>query len=179
MQTGFSCPTPLSNNSGWEPPVESWPHEVVGEIEMSSVQAFQDFLWLLLLSIFAVDAGAVGGTALQELTKLNLTQAKLISDNTTVKCTVIPDLCDWQLHLYEGHAFSVPLLQTAAPQATSPAPSTPAPEIFELSPQDSGLKVYIVAEVIPKPEQRRRRKLRRRTAFNYFPKQKFALLVFQ
>lgn len=179
MQTGFSCPTPLSNNSGCEPPVESWPHQVVGEIEMRSVRPFEASLWLLLLSICAADAGAIDGTALQELAKLNLTQAKLISDNTTVKCMVTPDLCDWQIHLYEGHAFSVLLPQAAAAQAATQALSTPAPEVFELSPQDSGSKIYIVAEVKPKPERRRRRKLRRRTAFNYFPKRRFALLVFQ
>ncbi|EDV35981.2 uncharacterized protein Dana_GF12745 [Drosophila ananassae] len=146
---------------------------------MRSVRPFEASLWLLLLSICAADAGAIDGTALQELAKLNLTQAKLISDNTTVKCMVTPDLCDWQIHLYEGHAFSVPLPQAAAAQAATQALSTPAPEVFELSPQDSGSKIYIVAEVKPKPERRRRRKLRRRTAFNYFPKRRFALLVFQ
>ncbi|KAH8279337.1 hypothetical protein KR026_006898 [Drosophila bipectinata] len=146
---------------------------------MSSVQPFQASLWLLLLSMCSSDAAAVEATALQGLTKLNLTEAKLISDNTTVKCMVTPDLCGWQLHLYEGHAFSVPLPQAAAPQATTQEPSMPATEVFELSPQDSGSRIYIVAEVKPKSERRRRRKLRRRTSFNYFSKQKYALLVFQ
>ncbi|KAH8280446.1 hypothetical protein KR018_007488 [Drosophila ironensis] len=163
---------------------------------MSSVHFFKTFSWLLLHSICMVQVGAappLPEESLQQLLQLDLSQAKLASDNATAKCIVTPDLCDWQLHLYEGHAFSAPLSPATTnpaptvPASPSPSPSPaaaplmPAPEVFHINPPDGGSQLFIVAEVERRREQaaRRKRKLRRRTTFNYSPKRKFVLLVFQ
>ncbi|XP_016946798.1 uncharacterized protein LOC108022422 [Drosophila biarmipes] len=152
---------------------------------MSSDQAFRAFPWLVLLPCcfflqWCEAAPQIQDEVLQQLKELNLSQAKLIAANSTVKCTMTPSLCDWQLHLYEGHEFSVPLDQTVE-SITTKAPSNAGQEIFELTPQDSGLQLYIVAEIEPKSRRERRRKgkLRRPSTFNHLSKQKFVLLAVQ
>ncbi|XP_017072791.2 uncharacterized protein LOC108109027 [Drosophila eugracilis] len=152
---------------------------------MSSDKAFRVSPWLVLISFFALAQWSkaiplLQDEALQELKDLNLTQAKLISDNSSAKCSLTPNLCDWQLHLYDGHAFSVPLVQ-AVQSTTTQSPSKTGQELFGLTHQDSGMQLFIVAEVEPKSrrELRKKRKLRRRVTFNHLSKQKFVLLVVQ
>ncbi|XP_016928486.3 uncharacterized protein [Drosophila suzukii] len=152
---------------------------------MSSVQAFRAFQWLVFLPCcvflrWCEAAPQIQDEILQQLKELNLSQAKLIAANSTVKCSLTPNLCDWQLHLYENHRFSVPLVETVKSTPTK-APPNAGQEIFELTHQDSGSQLFIVAEIEPKSrrEWRRRGKLRRRPTFNHLSKQKFVLLVVQ
>ncbi|KAM8711312.1 hypothetical protein ACLKA7_000452 [Drosophila subpalustris] len=51
--------------------------------------------------------------ALRQIPKLSHGQVALIAGNATARCQFIPQLCDWQLQLYEGHAFSLQLPQTS------------------------------------------------------------------
>ncbi|XP_017051571.1 uncharacterized protein LOC108095146 [Drosophila ficusphila] len=152
---------------------------------MSSAQAFRVFTWLVLLVSCGLDrrcraAPQIQDEALQQLKQLNLAQAKLISDNSSAKCSLTPNLCDWQLHLYEGHGFSVPLNQ-AVESATTQKPSTTGQEIFELSHQNTGTQLFILAEIEPKFRRklRRKSKFRRRATVNHLSKPKFVLLVVQ
>ncbi|KAH8358245.1 hypothetical protein KR084_009080 [Drosophila pseudotakahashii] len=146
---------------------------------MSSVAALRAFPWLLLFLLRWSEAAPqpIQDEALQQLRQLDLSQAKLIAANSSAKCTLTPNLCDWQLHLYDGHAFSVPLVQAveSIPSSTVPPPKS-GQEIFELTHPNSGSQLFILAEIEPKP---RRRKLRRRATFNHLSKQKFVLLVVQ
>ncbi|XP_017024960.1 uncharacterized protein [Drosophila kikkawai] len=145
---------------------------------MSSVQAFKASPWQVLFTICLAVRWCTAGPVihddvLQDLKRLNLTQAKLIAENSTIKCSLTPNLCDWQLHLYEGHSFSAPLAPVV--QATA----APVRETFELTPPEAGPQLFIVAEVEPKPKRkvRHRRKLSRRTPFNYSSKHRFIWLV--
>ncbi|XP_022232787.2 uncharacterized protein LOC111081140 [Drosophila obscura] len=152
---------------------------------MCSVQAAS--LWPLL-PIFWLVAGSNWATAaslegtLQQIPKLNLTQVQLIANNASLRCSLIPELCDWQLQLYSGHPFSVPLsfgesmvsTTTQAPKDVVAA-STPTEEVFSLP------SLLLVAQVEPKPrrEKRRKRKLRRRPTFGFLSKKRFVWLYFQ
>jgi len=143
--------------------------------------------WIILFQLCVLFRRCEGAPVypdetLQQIRKLNVTQANLIASNSTVKCNLIPNLCDWQLHLYEGHAFSVPLVQTVESTTTrSPALPIAGQKIFELNHNVSGPQLFILAEIEPKSrrELRRKRKLWRRATFNHLSKQKFILLVVQ
>ncbi|XP_016992933.2 uncharacterized protein [Drosophila takahashii] len=146
---------------------------------MSSVAAFRAFPWLLLLLLRWSEAAPqhIQDEALQQLRQLDLSQAKLIAANSSAKCTLTPNLCDWQLHLYEGHSFSVPLVQEVESKPSSTvSPPKAAQEIFELTQPNTEPQLFILAEIEPKS---RRGKLRRRATFNHLSKQKFVLLVVQ
>ncbi|KAH8373107.1 hypothetical protein KR009_011895 [Drosophila setifemur] len=140
---------------------------------MSSVQASLASPWLIVIH-FAIlpwlyqAAPMLHDADLQQLTKLNLIQAKLITNNSTAKCSLTPFFCDWQLHLYEGHTFSVPLAQTVVSTTSMAPPISRDPEIFDLTSLQSGAQLFIVAEVEPKKRQvlRAKRKHRRRTTGN-------------
>ncbi|XP_015039931.2 uncharacterized protein [Drosophila pseudoobscura] len=120
--------------------------------------------------------------ALQQIPTLNLTQVQLIAGNASLRCSLIPELCDWQLHLYSGHHFSVPLSfaeSTVSTTTLSPmevvAASTPTEQVFSLAP------LRLVAQIEPKPrrEKRGKRKLRRRSTFGILSKKQFVWLFFQ
>ncbi|XP_032572436.1 uncharacterized protein LOC116800620 [Drosophila sechellia] len=154
---------------------------------MSSVQAIRSYTWIVLFQLCVLFRRCEGAPehpdeALQPLRELNVTQANLIASNSTVKCQLIPNLCDWQLHLYEGHAFSVPLVQTVeSTTIRPPAPPMAGLKIFELNHNVSGPQLFILAEIEPKSRRglRRKRKLLRRATFNHSSKQKFILLAVQ
>ncbi|KQS62233.1 uncharacterized protein LOC26526045 [Drosophila erecta] len=154
---------------------------------MSSVQFFRSNPWIIVLQLCAFLRWCEGAPvhqneALQQLSQMNVTQANLIASNSTVKCSLTPNLCDWQLHLYEGHAFSVPLAQTMESTTTRAPPlPTAGQKMFELNHKVSGAQLFILAEIEPKSRRRlrRKRKLWRRATFNHSSKQKFILLVVQ
>ncbi|XP_016989467.1 uncharacterized protein LOC108051763 [Drosophila rhopaloa] len=149
---------------------------------MCSGEGFRALFLFCILARWCEAAPLLQDEALQQLGQLNLTQAKLIADNPSVKCSLTPNLCDWQLHLYEGHGFSVPLVQAVESPPTR-APSKAGQEIFGLGHQDGGgqHQLFILADIEPKTRRklRRKRKLRRRVALNHLSKQKFVLLVVQ
>ncbi|XP_043645401.1 uncharacterized protein LOC122614809 [Drosophila teissieri] len=154
---------------------------------MSSVQFFRSNPWIIFLQLCVLFRWCEGAPvhqdeALQQLRVLNVTQASLIASNSTVKCSLTPNLCDWQLHLYDGHAFSVPLVQTMESTTTQAPPlPTAGQNIFELNHNVGGPQLFILAEIEPKSRRRlrRKRKLWRRATFNHSSKQKFILLVVQ
>ncbi|KAI8036895.1 uncharacterized protein LOC128256111 [Drosophila gunungcola] len=147
---------------------------------MCSVEGFRALFTFCILVLWCEAAPPIQDEALQQLRQLSLTQAKLIVDNSSAKCSLIPNLCDWQLHLYEGHVFSVPLIQPME-NPTTPAPSKFNQEVFGLARQENGPQLFIVADVEPKSRRkvRGKRKLRRRFTLNHLSKQKFVLLVVQ
>ncbi|KAH8290461.1 hypothetical protein KR054_003302 [Drosophila jambulina] len=150
---------------------------------MSSVQDFRASPWQVVFTIclaaqWCTASPVIHDGVLQDLKKLDLNQAKLVADNSTLKCSLSPNLCDWQLHLYEGHSFTAPLLPVV--QGTEAQKITaPVRETFGLTPPEAGPQLFIVAEVEPKPkrEVRRKRKLARRTPFSYSSEHRFILLV--
>ncbi|XP_020806843.1 uncharacterized protein LOC110182992 [Drosophila serrata] len=148
---------------------------------MSSVQAsaWQVIFTICLTVRWCTTSPVINDGVLQDLKKLNLSQAKLVADNSTIKCSFTPNLCDWQLHLYGGHSFSVPLQPVV--DKTIAQKTTTVRETFELTPPGAGPQLFLVAEVEPKPkkEMRRKRKLARQTPFNYLSKHRFILLVLQ
>ncbi|BFG06098.1 uncharacterized protein DMAD_04686 [Drosophila madeirensis] len=120
--------------------------------------------------------------ALQQIPKLNLTQVQLIAGNASLRCGLIPELCDWQLHLYSGHPFSVPLSfgettvsSTTTTQSPKDVVAASTEEVFSLP------SLLLVAQVEPMPrrEKRRKRKLRRRPTFGLLSKKQFVWLFFQ
>ncbi|XP_017126302.1 uncharacterized protein LOC108145411 [Drosophila elegans] len=147
---------------------------------MCSVVGFRALFTFCILVLWCEAAPTIQDEALQQLRQLTLTQAKLIADNSSAKCSLTPNLCGWQLHLYEGHGFSVPLIQPVQ-NPTTRAPSNVAQEVFGLTRQENGPQLFIVADVEPKSRRkvRGKRKLRRRATLNYLSKQKFVLLVVQ
>ncbi|EDW58847.2 uncharacterized protein Dvir_GJ18722 [Drosophila virilis] len=99
-------------------------------------------LWLLLqLAIRSEAVAPPSLEALQQIPQLSYDQVALIADNATARCQLMPQLCDWQLHLYEGHPFQVelPSSQDAAGEqmevVTRPAAgtSTASPNLSLLS----------------------------------------------
>ncbi|KAH8371169.1 hypothetical protein KR093_006361 [Drosophila rubida] len=127
---------------------------------------------------------------LQHIPKLSHAQVALIADNATARCELMPQLCDWQLHLYDGHAFSVQLPQRDSSKSNNAASSTstsstsstttttsspllenePTPVIFAVPSSDQGHKLLIYAQVerqqswtkLGKSQQQRQRQRRRR-----------------
>ncbi|KAH8258105.1 hypothetical protein KR038_005747 [Drosophila bunnanda] len=153
---------------------------------MSSVQAFRASAWIVVVLAICLTARCctagpvINDGVLQDLRKLNLTQAKLVSDNSTLKCSLTPNLCDWQLHLYEGHSFSVPLSPVERGTVALKNPG-PVRETFALTPSGGEPQLFLVAHVEPKPkkEMRHKRKLARQSPFNHSSKHRFILLVLQ
>ncbi|KAH8255858.1 hypothetical protein KR032_001287, partial [Drosophila birchii] len=147
---------------------------------MSSIQAIpRTFSWQVIFTIclsvrWCTASPVILDGVLQDLKKLNLSQAKLVTDNATIKCSLTPNLCDWQLHLYEGHSFTVPL-SPVVPGNAAQKTKAPVQETFALTPPEDGPQLFIVADVETKPkkEMRHKRKLARRTPFNYSSKHRF------
>ncbi|KAL7735330.1 hypothetical protein ACLKA6_015718 [Drosophila palustris] len=125
-----------------------------------------DVLLLLLLSLplltwsnLQAEAAPLNDeVALRQIPKLSHGQVALIAGNATARCKFIPQLCDWQLQLYEGHAFSLQLPQTnnnnynnvASTTTTTTTTSSPQVEsvsnsvIFAVPGQN---KLFIYAQV--------------------------------
>ncbi|SPP73806.1 uncharacterized protein LOC117591975 [Drosophila guanche] len=145
------------------------------------------FLWLVALSSSAMTT--TQKEALQQIPKLNLTQVQLIAGNASLRCGLIPELCDWQLHLYSGHPFSVPLsfgestVSTPATITTTTTTTQSPKDVVVASTEEvfSLPSLLLVAQVEPKPrrEKRRKRKLRRRRTFCLLSKKQFVWLFFQ
>ncbi|TDG48902.1 hypothetical protein AWZ03_004586 [Drosophila navojoa] len=70
---------------------------------------FPLLLPLLLLLVVRSRAETPDAAHLQQIPQLSHEQLALIAGNATARCQLVPQLCDWQLHLYEGHAFQVSL----------------------------------------------------------------------
>ncbi|XP_034480014.1 uncharacterized protein LOC117785865 [Drosophila innubila] len=109
-------------------------------------------LLLAWLTLLQVDAAPGDDEALQQIPKLNHAQVALIAGNATARCKLIPELCSYQLHLFEGHAFSVQLSQndnnnnlatTTTTTNTPPVDSESIPMIFAVP----GHKLWIYAQV--------------------------------
>ncbi|EDV90334.1 GH11316 [Drosophila grimshawi] len=64
---------------------------------------------LLIQVIIRCEAAPIPNViaALQQIPKLSYGQLSVLDANSMARCNLIPQLCDWQLHLYEGHSFSV------------------------------------------------------------------------
>ncbi|XP_034105390.1 uncharacterized protein LOC117568689 [Drosophila albomicans] len=149
---------------------------------------------VLAWSVVRVDATL--DETLQHIPKLSHAQVALIADNATARCKLTPELCDWQLHLYEGHAFSVQLPQdnnitnststTTSPSTSSttsttsspPVETKPIPVIFTVPGSDQSHKLLIYAQVerqqswtklgkSQRQRQRRRRRRRRKLLANF------------
>ncbi|EDW85919.1 uncharacterized protein Dwil_GK22886 [Drosophila willistoni] len=127
------------------------------------------FLCLALVYLVASSRGhgdeAFAG--LKQIPTLNLTQVTLIAENATARCNLIPNLCNWQLHLYGGHAFSVPLKQEEQKKAMEKEIIKPKPTrtVFTLSLPDDSKELLFYADIEPKSramEKRRKRRLRPR-----------------
>ncbi|XP_030560507.1 uncharacterized protein LOC115762447 [Drosophila novamexicana] len=130
-------------------------------------------LWLLLQLAKRSDAIAPSGIeALQQIPQLSYDQVALIAGNATARCQLMPQLCDWQLHLYEGHPFQVelPSSQGAVGEqvevVTRPAAgtSTASPDLSLLSFAVPGINnnhellIYAQVETVSKPKPKRRPK---------------------
>lgn len=139
------------------------------------------FLLLLLTSCLIVEGIATEShiEPLQQIPQLSYGQLVLIASNATVRCNVMPQLCNWQLHLYDGHAFSVELPQhvatstastitkesTTTTTSTTKAPKIEpqlAPLIFAVPGLDNPQKLLIYAQVEREPRPKRGRSRRRR-----------------
>ncbi|XP_034652818.1 uncharacterized protein LOC117891447 [Drosophila subobscura] len=154
-------------------------------VQIASLWPLLPFFWPVALSSSAMTT--IQKEALQQIPKLNRTQVQLIAGNASLRCGLIPELCDWQLHLYSGHPFSVPLSfgeSTVSSSSSSTNTTTQSPkdvvaasteEVFSLP------SLLLVAQVEPKPrrEKRRKRKLRRRPTFGLLSKKQFVWLFFQ
>ncbi|KAH8410986.1 hypothetical protein KR222_004914, partial [Zaprionus bogoriensis] len=129
--------------------------------------------WLLLLLLTLFGSLFDRGTAvlphveaLQQIPQLNQSQLALIAQNATARCNLWPQLCAWQLHLYEGHAFSVQLPHNVAtsPESTTSttSPTTEAPSavplIFTVPGLQNTQQLLIYAQVEPKRGRTRRRR---------------------
>ncbi|KAH8260963.1 hypothetical protein KR044_001113 [Drosophila immigrans] len=148
---------------------------------------------VLAWSVLRVDATPPPHLAetLHQIPQLSHDQVALIAGNATARCKLTPELCDWQLHLYEGHAFSVQLPQhnnnggnnststtstsstTTTTTTTTRAPlveTEPIPIIFAVPGSDPSHKLLIYAQVerrqswtkLSKSQRQRQRRRRQR-----------------
>jgi len=129
------------------------------------------FLTWPVLQLDAAPTTNTNDVALSQIPKLSHAQVALIAGNATERCKFRTELCDWQLHLYEGHAFSVQLPQnsnnknknnksvatTTTTTSLPPVESKPIPVIFAVP----GHKLFIYAQVERRPNlaKTRQRKL--------------------
>lgn len=139
------------------------------------------FLLLLLTGCLFVEGIAIESNIepLQQIPQLSYGQLVLIANNATARCSLMPQLCNWQLHLYDGHAFRVELPQHVATSTASTitkesatiATSTTkvpqmepqlAPLIFAVPGLDNPQQLLIYAQVEREPRPKRGRSRRRR-----------------
>jgi len=139
---------------------------------MAMCHRLRMLLLFLTWPVLQLDAAPTNANdeALRQIPKLSHAQVALIAGNATERCKFRTELCDWQLHLYEGHAFSVQLPQnsnklnynksvatTTTTTSLPPVESKPIPVIFAVP----GHKLFIYAQVERRPNlaKTRRRKL--------------------
>ncbi|EDW08211.1 uncharacterized protein Dmoj_GI19840 [Drosophila mojavensis] len=115
----------------------------------------------LLLLVVHSRAETQSAAHLQQIPQLSHEQVALIAANATARCQLVPQLCDWQLHLYEGHAFQVSLPETG-PEQDEQLPSEPnAQQLLFTVPSaehEQMLLIYAQVERKAKPSLKTRNK---------------------
>lgn len=125
-------------------------------------------LLLLLASCLFVEGSTEGSylEPLQQIPQLSYAQLSLLASNATARCSLMPQLCNWQLHLYEGHGFPVELptstVGTSSTTSTTVAPQMPAPLIFAIPGLNNPQQLLIYAQVEPETPRPKRGRSRRR-----------------